>query len=140
VKLALSVFVAAVALVAPAQASACSCIQWGKPRAELARANGAFVGVFLSRRPLRPPGATTSSLDPYVYTFRVERRLKGTFGKRVEVLSPRDGASCGLEVVRGQRVGLLLRRVKGRWESNLCSQRSAAFFRGIPSRRLASCG
>jgi hypothetical protein len=140
VKLALSVFVAAVALVAPGQASACSCIQWGKPRAELARANGAFVGFFLSRRPLRPPGTTTSSLDPYVYTFRVERRLKGTFGKRVEVLSPRDGASCGLEVVRGQRVGLLLRRVKGRWESNLCSQRSAAFFRGIPSRRLASCG
>ena len=74
-KLALSVFVAAVALVVPGQASACSCIQWGKPRAELARANGAFVGVFLSRRPLRPPGTTTSSLDPFVYTFRVERIL-----------------------------------------------------------------
>ena len=84
--------------------------------------------------------ACGSSLDPFLYTFRVERRLKGTFGKTVEVLSPRDGASCGLEVVRGQRVGLLLRRVKGRWESNLCSQRSAGFFRGIPSRRLASAG
>ena len=130
----------AVALVAPAEASACSCVPWGKPRVELARANGAFVGVYLNRRPLRPPGATTSSVDPYVYTFRVERRLKGTFGKTVEVLSPRDGASCGLEVRRGQRVGLLLRRVKGRWESNLCAQRSAAFFRGIPTRRLASCG
>ena len=138
-RVALVTLAAAVALVTPAEASACSCIPWGKPRAELARANGAFVGVYLSRRPLRPPGATTSSLDTYLYRFRVERRLKGTFGKTVEVLSARDGASCGLEVVRGQRVGLLLRRVKGRWESNLCSQRSAGFFRGIPSRRLASC-
>jgi hypothetical protein len=107
---------------------------------ELARANGAFVGVYLGRRPLNPPAPTHSSADPYLYKFRVERRLKGTFGKTVEVLSARDGASCGLEVVRGQRVGLLLRRVKGRWESNLCSQRSAGFFRGISSRTLASCG
>lgn len=131
---------AAVALVAPAEASACSCVPWGKPRVELARANGAFVGVYLGRRPLNPPGPTYSSADRYRYKFRVERRLKGRFGKTVEVLSARDGASCGLEVVRGQRVGLLLRRVKGRWESNLCSQRSAGFFRGISSRTLASCG
>ncbi|MBA3384141.1 MAG: hypothetical protein H0T20_05745 [Actinobacteria bacterium] len=137
-KLVLLSLAAAVALVAP-KASACSCIPWGKPKAELARANGAFVGVYLGRRPLNPPGPTYSSVDPYLYKFRVERRLKGTFGKKVEVRSTRDGASCGLEVVRGQRVGLLLRRVKGRWESNLCSQRSAGFFRGIPSRRLASC-
>ena len=132
--------VAAVVLVAPAEASACSCIPWGKPKAELAKANGAFVGVYLGRRPVNPPGPTTSSIDPYLYTFRVDRRLKGALGKTVEVLSARDGASCGLEVRRGQRVGLLLRRVKGRWESNLCSQRSAGFFRGIPSRRLASAG
>lgn len=133
-KLLLLSLAAAVVLVAPAEASACSCIQWGKPKAELARANGAFVGVYLGRRPLN------STAAQYLYKFRVERRLKGTLGKTVEVLSPRDGASCGLEVVRGQRVGLLLRRVKGRWESNLCSQRSASFFRGIPSRRLASAG
>ena len=138
-KLVLLSLAAAVALVAPVEASACSCIPWGKPKAELARANGAFVGVYRGRRPLNPPGPTYSSADPYLYTFRVERRLKGTFGKTVEVRSASDGASCGLEVVRGQRVGLLLRRVKGRWESNLCSQRSAGFFRGSPSRRLASC-
>jgi hypothetical protein len=125
---------AAVALVAPAEASACSCLPWEKPRVELARADGAFVGLYLGRRPIN------SSAGRYLYKFRVERRLKGTFGKTVEVLSARDGASCGLEVVRGQRVGLLLRRVKGRWESNLCSQRSAGFFRGISSRTLASCG
>ena len=138
-KLVLLSLAAAVALVAPTEASACSCVPWGKPRVELARAGGAFVGVYLGRRPLSVPGPSSSSLDPYLYKFRVERRLKGTFGRTVEVLSARDGASCGLEVVRGQRVGLLLRRVKGRWESNLCSQRSASFFRGIPSRRLASC-
>ncbi|MEP7334811.1 MAG: hypothetical protein ABI717_03430 [Actinomycetota bacterium] len=138
-RVALVSLAAAVALVAPAEASACSCIPWGKPKAELARSNGAFVGVYLGRRPLHAPGPVFSSADPYLYKFRVERHLKGTLGKTVEVLSAREGASCGLEVVRGQRVGLLLRRVKGRWESNLCSQRSAGFFRGIPSRRLASC-
>ena len=139
-KLLVALAVAAVAAVAAPTASACSCIPWGKPKAELAKANGAFVGVYLGRRPLRPAGPMPSSLDPFLYTFRVERRLKGTFGRTIEVRSPRDGASCGLEVVRGQRVGLLLRKVKGGWESNLCSQRSAGFFRGIAPRRLASAG
>ena len=141
-RLLLVVAVATVAAVAAPTATACSCIPWGKPKAELARANGAFVGVYLGRRPLKPVGPMPSSLDPFLYKFRVERRLKGTLGKTVEVRSSRDGASCGLEVVRGQRVGLLLRTIKGGWESNLCSQRSASFFRGIPSRRLASadCG
>ena len=138
-KLLVALAVAAVAAVAAPTASACSCIPWGNPKADLAKANGALVGVYLGRRPLSPV-AMPGSLDPFLYRFRVERRLKGTFGKTIEVRSPRDGASCGLEVVRGQRVGLLLRKVKGGWESNLCSQRSAGFFRGIPSRRLASAG
>ena len=118
-------------------AAACSCVQWGNPRTELARADGAFVGVFLRRRPLRP-GPLRSSADPYVYVFRVERRLKGRLGRDVEVISPESGASCGLEVRPRQRVGLLLRRENRRWHSSLCQQRSARFFRGIPSRMLAS--
>ena len=136
--------VAAVAAFAVAgwtapSALACSCVQWGKPRQELARADGAFVGVFLRRRPLRPPGAVRSSADPYVYVFRVERRVKGRLGRTVEVISPESGASCGLEVRPRQRVALLLDRRNRRWHSTLCQQRPASFFRGIPSRALASC-
>jgi hypothetical protein len=121
-------------------ALACTCLPWGNPRVEVARADGAFVGVYLRRRPLRPPGAVVSSADTYVYVFRVTRRVKGRIGSTVEVRSPRDGASCGLEVRRGQRVALLLDRRKGAWYSWLCSQRPPGFFRGVPGRVLASCG
>jgi hypothetical protein len=140
VRVALAVLAALVAAGWTARdVAACSCIQWGKPRAELARADGAFVGVYLRRRPLRPPGSVRSSADPYVYVFRVERRVKGRIGRTVEVISPESGASCGLEVRPRQRVALLLDRKNRRWHSTLCQQRPGNFFRGVPSRALAGC-
>jgi hypothetical protein len=118
---------------APTDAFACSCLPWGNAKEELAKAKGAFVGVYLGRRPTTKwPGAA-------LYRFRVERRLKGSIGRTVEVVSANNGAACGLEVQKGHRYGLLLRRVRGRWHSSLCEQRSARFFRGLPSRRLAGC-
>jgi hypothetical protein len=120
-------------------AFACSCVPWGNPRDELARADGAFVGVYLSRRPLTS-SANASSGDTYVYRFRVTRRVKGRIGRIIDVRSPRDGAACGLEVTRGQRVSLLLDRRNRAWHSNLCRQRPPAFFRGIGGRFLSACG
>jgi len=125
---------AAAALFAalPADALACSCLPWGNPKEELAKAKGAFVGVYLGRRPMKSPGAA-------IYRFRVERRLKGSFGRTIDVVSAVDSAACGLQVVKRQRVGLLLHRVDGRWHSSLCEQRTARFFRGLPSRMLPFC-
>ena len=131
---------AAVAGVGAESALACSCVPWGNPRVELRRADGAFVGVYVRRRPLRPPGPVVSSADTYVYVFRVTRRVKGRLGAFVAVRSPRDGASCGLEVTKGQRVALLLDRRNGAWHSNLCAQRSPGFFNGIGGRFLSGCG
>jgi hypothetical protein len=128
-----SLAAAAVFAALPADALACSCLPWGNAKEELTKAKGAFVGVYLGRRAL--PGSPGAA----IYRFRVERRLKGTLGRTVEVVSANNGAACGLEVVKGQRVGLLLRRVQGRWHSSLCEQRTARFFRGLPSRRLALC-
>jgi hypothetical protein len=141
-KLAFAVAAAIVAAgsVAVERATACSCVPWGNPRVELARADGAFVGIYVRRRPLRPTGTVTSSADTYVYVFRVTRRVKGRLASVVEVRSARDGASCGLEVRRGQRVALLLDRRSRAWHSNLCLQRPPGFFRGIGIRRLAACG
>lgn len=125
---------AAVALLAvPNEALACSCLRWGNPKEELGKAKGGFVGVYLGRKAL--PGSPGAA----IYRFRVERRLKGTFGKNIEVVSANNGAACGLEVQKGHRYGLLLRRERGRWHSSLCEQRTARFFRGLPSRRLALC-
>ncbi len=124
--------VAAVAVVAAPAASACSCIAPGKPRADLARSDGAFVGVYLGRRRL--------SQNAFLYKFTVTRQIKGKLPRTIEVVSGTDSASCGLQVQKGKRVALLLHRVAGRWHSSLCDQRGANFFRGIPSRMLASCG
>jgi hypothetical protein len=124
--------VAAMFAATSEDAFACSCLQWGEPKQELAAAKGAFVGVYLGRRPTRSSGAA-------LYRFRVERRLKGSFGRSIEVVSAVNSAACGLELVKRQRVALLLRRVNGRWHSSLCEQRTARFFRGFPSRLRAAC-
>jgi hypothetical protein len=46
--------VAGLAAVAAPSASACSCIAPGTPRADLARSDGAFVGVYRGRYRLSP--------------------------------------------------------------------------------------
>jgi hypothetical protein len=117
---------------APA-ASACSCIAPGTPRADLARSDGAFVGVYLGRHRLSP--------SAFFYKFSIVRRVKGNLPPRtIHVVAGTNSASCGLQARKGQRVALLLQRSGRQWRSSLCDQRAANFFRGIPSRRLAACG
>lgn len=113
---AVAVLSALAASVEPARA--CSCAL-GDPRAALGRADGALIGTFVEKL---VPGRPTSSAAPAVYVFRVLEAVKGRFGRTVEVISALSGASCGLEVRRGQMVGLLLDRRGGRWESSLCQQ------------------
>src|SRR5687768_8217412 len=87
-------------------AAACSCAL-GDARTRLARADAAFVGTFVEKR---EPAQIQSSADDAVYVFRVERTVKGSLPTTLEVVSPVSGASCGLEVSPGDRIGLLLRR------------------------------
>jgi hypothetical protein len=61
-----------------------------------------------------------------VYTFRVERELKGHFGERVRVRAPGPEPSCGLSVDIGERTGLILDRDRhDRWRSSLCMEYGA---------------
>ena len=91
------------------------------------RADGAFVGTLLERR--EPAAAPVqSSADPVTLVFRVEQVYKGDIDSRVAVVTARDGASCGLEVEVGERMGLLLDRAGGEWRSGLCSQVEPAEF------------
>ena len=110
--------VAALAL-AP-DATACSCAPVDLER-DLPRADGAFIGTLLERRE-PPPSAVQSSEDPVTLLFRVEQVYKGDIDGRVEVVTSRDGASCGLGTAVGERVGLLLDRDRGRWRGGLCGQ------------------
>lgn len=111
---ALAVALAAVAaLVAPVDdARACSCVR-PDPERDLPRADAAFVGVLDERRE-----ADASAF----HTFDVERVAKGELGEEVVVRTHVSGASCGLEVAEGARIGLLLEAEGRGWTSNLCKQ------------------
>lgn len=94
-------------------AHACSCIP-PDPKAFLARADGAFVGTLENRLDLGDGRA--------LFTFRVERSVKGALGATVDVESASNGAACGLEASVGGRIGLFLARDGTRWTSSLCWQ------------------
>jgi hypothetical protein len=105
-------------LVLAAEAYACSCRPVDLQR-DLPTADGAIIGTVLDRR------TTEASV---LLLFRVEQTYKGDIDNRVEVETSRDGASCGLELPVGERVGLLLDRNGELWRTNLCSQVDPAEF------------
>jgi hypothetical protein len=107
-------------LATTAAASACTCMPVDLER-DLPRADGAFVGTLLERRE-PPPKPIQSSGDPVMLVFRVEQVYKGDIENRVEVVTARDGASCGIEAQVGDRVGLLLDRDGDKWRGGLCGQ------------------
>jgi hypothetical protein len=105
-------------LVLSAEAYACSCRPVDLVR-DLPAADGAIIGAVLER---------SVSGDTATYLFRVEQVYQGAIENRVEVVTPASGASCGLELAVGDRVGLLLTRDGDEWRSGLCSQVDPADF------------
>jgi hypothetical protein len=103
-------------------AAACSCAA-GTPRERLKGASAAFIGTVVAKRRIVPPtgpdGARPEG-DDLVYTFRVERWFKRRLPRHVVIRTNSSGASCGFDIRRGARVGLLLYRYHARWESGLC--------------------
>ncbi|HUH14898.1 MAG TPA: hypothetical protein VML35_03335 [Gaiellaceae bacterium] len=99
-------------------ALACSCAPVDLER-DLPGADGAVVGSVLERR---VEGGTAT------YLLRVEQVYKGDISDRIEVVTPADGAACGIEAAVGDRLGLLLAREGGEWHSGLCSQVEPAAF------------
>ena len=77
-------------------ASACSCIGLNDDEA-LQGSQVAFVGELLEVR--TPPGESFSSMDPERFVFAVDRVYKGEAKATQSVVSAREGASCGLELV-----------------------------------------
>jgi hypothetical protein len=100
-------------------------------RATLSSAEGAFIGTLVNRRqaPQPPPTGPAQPIGDDIFTFRVDEAVKGALGNTVDVWSSSSGASCGLEIGIGQRIGLFLRRQGERWTSLLCLQVSPAALR-----------
>src|SRR5688572_11564441 len=82
-------------VVAAPPAAACSCLGTSDAEA-LATADVAFSGTLVEVRV--PPGETFSSMDPARFIFEVDRVYKGDARARQSVVTPRSGASCGLEL------------------------------------------
>ncbi len=110
---AILVVLAAVLAARVDTARACSCVQ-PDPRTMLPQVDGAFVGKLVRRRDV---GAGRS-----LFTFAVERSVKGGIGRTIEVASASNGAACGIEATVGQRIGLMLERVGAMWRGNMCAQ------------------
>ena len=99
-------------LAAAAEAYACTCAPVDLER-DLPQADGAIIGTVLERR---TTGASVLLL------FRVEQVYKGDIDNRIEVVTARDGAACGIELGVEERTGLLLERDGELWRAGLCSQ------------------
>jgi hypothetical protein len=104
-------------LVGAADAHACSCL-YTTPRDALRTADHAFTGRLVDvRRQWRMHA---------VYTFEVERVLKGTIGERIRIRAHGKSSSCWLEVRVGERAGLILDRDRhGRWTGSFCNRYGA---------------
>ena len=92
---------------------ACSCVQ-PNPWSLMKEADGAFVGRLVDRDDIGQ-GRVRMRFD-------VERAVKGNIGSTVDVVTPNNGAACGVELPIGQRTGLFLARDGGHWTGTLCWQ------------------
>ncbi|WP_020574021.1 hypothetical protein [Actinopolymorpha alba] len=81
-------------LLAPAPASACSCVSQS-PAEAYDRADAVFVGRMTDRD---VPSRLFSSTDRAVWTFDVSQVYKGEVHRQQEIVTVESGASCGLEL------------------------------------------
>jgi hypothetical protein len=96
--LALALLVSAIVVVHPGPASACSCDSYDTTEA-LAKADGAFIGRLVSRRenPARPPttdGSHAGWYQAFLYRFRVDQAVKGSFPSEVVLPSGEGGGDA----------------------------------------------
>lgn len=106
-----------------APAVACSCVRVDdRSLVEVvSSADGAFVGTV---RRIDGPGVIAQFFlynADAAYHFEVEGVAAGRIGRQVVVRAGTQGASCGLELQAGDRVGLFVSRDDDEWTSGLCS-------------------
>lgn len=105
-------------VIAPRPARGCSCMEID-PYAALGEFPAAFVGTLVDIDGQQGP-IFQSDADT-VYRFEVETWVKGDLGEVVDVHSAADGASCGIEVGVGGRLGVFVRVEGGEYHSSLCA-------------------
>jgi hypothetical protein len=111
--------------VPPDPARACSCFPFDATET-LAESEGAFIGRLLLRQESPPsPGEVAPDgirENAFLYRFRVDETVKGSFPSEVDIRSGEGGGDCGINPTVGEPVGLLVDRWQGMLTSYLCSQ------------------
>ena len=123
---------AAVVLVAPAAAAACSC-------AEITRDSirGDEVAIVAKLTTIEVPVDRAGQQPDTVFHFRVIEVLKGEkriSRRNVRVHDALPGSTCEMEGRVGRRYGLVLER-DGHWESSLCGQTTPRQLRAVFDER-----
>ena len=118
------VLAAAVGLLAPGAAAACSCVPLSPERVR--EADAAVIAKLKRVR-------TDDSGVEGTFVYRVQRALVGERleqGDRFRVESHLGSAACGLSQAP-RRYGLVLDRHRGRWVSSLCSETTPEGLRAL---------
>jgi hypothetical protein len=115
--------------------SACSCAAVSDRQA-FAGADAVFTGELVDVVTADPPGDVISSGDIETFVFEVDAVFKGEVSPEQEILTARDGASCGLEIAG--RGPFVVFAHKGDDEhilhSGLCTNTRALADRPVPPR------
>jgi hypothetical protein len=104
---------AAMLLVAPSLAQACSCARMA-PEGYRMRAAAIFEGRVLA---VKRDGGINGRLIARIY---VAKQVKGTTPRVVTVTTNGNSAACGVNLTSGQQGEFLLARDRGRYSTNLC--------------------
>ncbi len=113
---------AALLLGRPDCAYACSCAPVEPPAVELQRAAAVFAGRVVHVDVPPAVGGVISSADPVRVTFGVTEVWKGPVEASIQIVTARDGASCGYEFVPGAEYLVYARTVNGELYAGLCSR------------------
>lgn len=105
--------------LAPTPAVACSCMPDDGPEQRAARAHAIFVGRLVSSD--RPLLGVRSPDDRVTFHFDVDRVVKGAVAENARVVSPTDGAMCGVSLRNGERYTVFAYDDQGQLATNLCS-------------------
>jgi len=93
-------------------ASACSCAL-GSPAEMIDGHDAAFLGSVA--------GVRSAGMNRHIWTFDVQRWVKGDLGPTVDVSAAASGASCGFELRHGEEAAIFLTIEADKVEGGLCS-------------------
>lgn len=118
--LAISILISSSALLFPARADACSCVEPGSVQESQVRSDAIFEGTVTTVK--SSSGIlSSSSVKAVKASFQVNEVWKGLVTPTIEVLTAQGSDSCGFEFVEGERYLVYATATGKALEVSLCS-------------------